>query len=723
MSSLRGLYGKGDEQGGEGNFGVDYVIHYRIPPKEKAKAEAAFVQLIEALTNIGLTTAVRNGEKDSLLVFTRLASNDLLAQQAYSSRLQDWLQGVRISGPGNDIAKAIQDEPVTEAERLRLVYLLISNSRNEGGAGITPGQGQWKYVEAIFPLHDNAFNKEWLHKWSKKYVLEQSDLDEIRDRFGEGVAFYFAFLMDYLRFQIFPAAVGFAAWMLMGQFSTFYAICSCLWSVVFFEYWKRKEADLAVTWGVRGVSKIQHHRPEFKWEFEMEDSVTGEPVKVYPPAKRLQTQLLQIPFALVCIVVLGGLVATVNSLEIYINEVYGGPGKQYLGFLPTILLVVLTPTFSTILMTAAKRLTDMENYDTLDAHHAALVQKQFVLNFMTSYMALIFTAFVYIPFGHVLHPLLNFWGKTAQTLTMSEKPMTTSQFESNPQRIANQMYFTTVTAQIINFLTEVVVPYVKHKATVKAKELSEKDAVKTNDQPDEADFLKRVRNQAGLEDYDVTADYREMIMQFGYLSLFSVSWPLTACFFLINNWIELRSDALKIIIGCRRPIPWRADSIGPWLTALGFLSWLGSITSAAIVYLCSGDRQAGSGSYITAGGALLSILLAEHLYFAAQLAVRTVMGKVESPGLQRERKERFQLKKKLLEETVGHVSSEKATVAVPGAEKTEQITRETLEEEARLASLHGHGTPEERFWQRQRGMQDTILVGRKLIAEQTSGRS
>lgn len=219
---------------------------------------------------------------------------------------------------------------MTEAERLRLVYLLISNSRNEGGAGITPGQGQWKYVEAIFPLHDNAFNKEWLHKWSKKYVLEQSDLDEIRDRFGEGVAFYFAFLMDYLRFQIFPAAVGFAAWMLMGQFSTFYAICSCLWSVVFFEYWKRKEADLAVTWGVRGVSKIQHHRPEFKWEFEMEDSVTGEPVKVYPPAKRLQTQLLQIPFALVCIVVLGGLVATVNSLEIYINEVYGGPGKQYL---------------------------------------------------------------------------------------------------------------------------------------------------------------------------------------------------------------------------------------------------------------------------------------------------------------------------------------------------------------------------------------------------------
>lgn len=160
----------------------------------------------------------------------------------------------------------------------------------------------------------------------------------------------------------------------------------------------------------------------------------------------------------------------------------------------------------------------------------------------------------------------------------------------------------------------------------------------------------------------------------------------------MNNWVELRSDALKIIIGCRRPIPWRADSIGPWLTALGFLSWLGSVTSAAIVYLCSGDTSV---SPITAGGVLLSILLAEHLYFAAQLAVRFVMGKVESPSLQRERRERFQLRKKLLEETVGHVAGEKAEVAVPGIEATEQITRQTLEEEARLASIQGHGSPEE----------------------------
>ena len=36
-----------------------------------------------------------------------------------------------------------------------------------------------------------------------------------------------------------------------------------------------------------------------------------------------------------------------------------------------------------------------------------------------------------------------------------------------------------------------------------------------DDNPEERDFLKRVREECELEVYDVTGDYREMIMQFG----------------------------------------------------------------------------------------------------------------------------------------------------------------------------------------------------------------
>ncbi|KAG5656493.1 hypothetical protein KAF25_000080 [Fusarium avenaceum] len=719
MSNLKDLYSQSGDSTQTSNFGVDFVIHYKVPSSERAEAEAGFVELIRALTAVGLATEVRHGNNDSLLVFVKVASPDLFAKQVYRARLSDWLHGVRVSAPHSDVNQALEDEPVVEAERLRLIYLMITKPRTEGGAGITPSNAKWKYVESIFPLHSHNFNKEWIKKWSTKYTLEQGDIDEIRDKFGESVAFYFAFLRSYFRFLVIPSGFGFVAWLLLGQFSFLYSLLCGLWSVVFLEYWKKQEVDLAVQWGVRGVSSIQQARPEFEWDREAEDPVTGEVVKVYEPMKRVKTQLLQIPFALACVIALGALIVTCNSLEVFINEVYNGPGKQYLGFLPTILLVLGTPTISSLLMSAAEKLNAMENYSTVDAHDAALIQKQFVLNFMTSYMALFFTAFVYIPFGHVLVPFLEFWRKTAQVVTFSEKPLPTREFQINPARISNQMFYFTVTAQIVNFATEVVVPYLKREAFQKAKQLKSQPKIQ-DDHEEEAAFLERVRKETTLEMYDVSGDYREMVMQFGKLTLAIIfAWPFAACCFLVNNWVELRSDALKIATSSRRPIPWRTDSIGPWLTALSFVSWLGSITSAAIVYLCSGARGQGSHgtpSPLTAWGLLLSILFAEHFYLVVQLAVRFVLDKLDSPGVQKERKERFLMKRKLLEENIGQGASEESSV--PGIDHSEKITRQALEEEARQTSIRGHGTPEETFWQRQRGMNETIDVGRRMIEQQ-----
>ncbi len=222
------------------------------------------------------------------------------------------------------------DEPVTEAERLRLAYLLITRPRNEGGAGVTPGMGQWRFVKAVFPLHDRGFNRRWIADWSRKYFLDGGDIDRIRDRFGERVAFYFAFLQSYFAFLLFPAAFGFAAWLILGAFSWVYAVVNCLWAVVFFEHWKTKEVDLAVQWGVRGVGKIQHPRPQFQFEREAVDPVTGEIVKVFSPYRRLARQMLQVPFAAACVVALGGVIAGCFAIEIFITEVYNGPFKQYL---------------------------------------------------------------------------------------------------------------------------------------------------------------------------------------------------------------------------------------------------------------------------------------------------------------------------------------------------------------------------------------------------------
>ncbi|KAI1803411.1 DUF590-domain-containing protein [Daldinia bambusicola] len=715
MSSLRSLYASDGVQIG-GNMGVDYVVHYKVS-NDKAEAAAGFTQLIEALTRVGLATEVRYGDSDSLLVFVKVASEKHLTNHIYRERVQDWLYGVRITTPNKDLAKEFADQPVTEAERLRTVYLLITKPKSEGCAGIAPKVGMWKDVESIFPLHNHAFNRRWIQQWSTKYFLDDKDLDQIRDKFGESVAFYFAFMQSYFAFLIFPATFGFGAWLILGQYSWFYSIVSSLWSIVFFEWWKKKEVDLAVQWGVRGVSRIQRPRLQFKWDYEAEDPVTGEAVKVYPPMKRLQTQLLQIPFAFGCLAILGALYVFCFGIEIFLTEIYNGPFKGYLTFAPTIILTGLLPALSTILSNFAEKLTDMENYKTTDTHHSALVRKLFIINFLTSYTPLFLSAFVYMPFGNLLVPYLDVFKMTAEKLS-NEESITTQGFQINPDRLKSQMIYFTITAQVVNFALEAVVPYVKRKAFDEVKKVQSKGKSSSEiDVPEEHEFLERVRHEAILETYDVTVDYREMVVQFGYLSLFSSVWPLTPLCFFINNWVELRSDAVKIAVTSKRPIPWRDDSIGPWLDALGFLTWVGSLVSSAIVYLFGGDPNGPSGdpSNIAISGLLLSILLSEHVYLAAQFAVRYALKQMDSPGLQKEKAERFAIRKQVLEESLGPEAIERPLPPTP--QVGEKITRESLEEQARQISTHGGGTPEKLFWLRQQGMDETIQIGQRLITE------
>ena len=370
----------------------------------------------------------------------------------------------------------------------------------------------------------------------------------------------------------------------------------------------------------------------------------------------------------------------------------------------------------------ATQLNKFENYETDVEYHTALTRKVFILNFITSYLGIFLTAFVYVPFGNIVVPYLDIFSVTVRPFAENEGQlkMPKSGFHINPDRLRKQVIYFTVTAQIVNFAMEVAVPYLKRQGFIKYKQMQSKRAAQRGgarpssaeyDNPDEAAFLDRVRKESELDVYDVTDDLREMVLQFGYLSLFSAVWPLAPVSFLINNWIELRADAVKICIEMQRPTPSRRDSIGPWLDSLSFLSWMGSITSAAVVYLFSNDGIGPDGSpyNIKGWGLLLCIIFSEHLYLAVRWSVRNAISKIDTPGRQKERRDRRAVRKRYFEESL----SEMAQLPVMG-QMGEKITRQTLEEEARLGSLTSSRV-EDRFWARQRSWQETANMGSHYI--------
>jgi hypothetical protein len=131
-------------------------------------------------------------------------------------------------------------------------------------------------------------------------------------------------------FLTFIAAFGAGSWYLLGQFSPIYAFVNCLWCIVFTEYWKRQEEDLAIRWSVRGVSRIDDPRRQFKPEKEVVDPVTGETIRYFPVTTRLYRQMLQVPFALSVVLLQGCLIAMCFGIEVFISEVYDGPMKYIL---------------------------------------------------------------------------------------------------------------------------------------------------------------------------------------------------------------------------------------------------------------------------------------------------------------------------------------------------------------------------------------------------------
>jgi hypothetical protein len=102
--------------------------------------------------------------------------------------VKDWLYGITKTQPQVDKRSRSQlANDAFEAENLLPVYHLLNWSKENGGAGITPGFGKWENVKSIFPIHNEPVNRKLLKHLSKRLFLTKHDLDQIRDLFGSQV--------------------------------------------------------------------------------------------------------------------------------------------------------------------------------------------------------------------------------------------------------------------------------------------------------------------------------------------------------------------------------------------------------------------------------------------------------------------------------------------------------------------------------------------------------
>lgn len=391
-------------------------------------------------------------------------------------------------------------------------------------------------------------------------------------------------------------------------------------------------------------------------------------------------------------------------------------------FSPTLLFAALVPQLLGVYKASAQRYTDWENHAHQSSHASSFSIKVFTLSAINAYLGLVLSAFVYAPFGDRVMSLvqnylfsgphggtaamlerLNFnmndtfkfalgnWRSTAQAdgrnmtaHSLFEADTTRARLKLNPSRLQEQMFAFTVTNQVVDNLREIGLPFImraigsfrsgKGFRNGSGKGIGKKKRVAFDDEPagqahddvrmrEEREFLETVRSEVSLPDYDVFDDYSEMVTQFGYVALWSTIWPLAPLMSLLNNYIETRSDAFKIAVHVRRPIPVRTDTIGPWLECLSFLAWLSALTNSALVYMfrtsfngVAKEPESLSEDHLYAAtkdlllSAFLVALLASHVYFVLRAIVRRTLELAiwrgskemkEAERVEREIKERY----------------------------------------------------------------------------------
>ena len=140
--------------------------------------------------------------------------------------------------------------------------------------------------------------RSWKRFYSK---LLSQPLDRIAAYFGEMVGFYFAWLEFYTHWLVLPAIAGTGLFIVQMWYGTvdveyvpLFSLFMALWSTLFLEFWRRKNAVLAHRWGVLNYEEEETTRPQFKGKW-VQDPVTGEISKTYSSLKRGLKYMVDIP--------------------------------------------------------------------------------------------------------------------------------------------------------------------------------------------------------------------------------------------------------------------------------------------------------------------------------------------------------------------------------------------------------------------------------------------
>ncbi|XP_073429978.1 anoctamin-3 isoform X1 [Dendrobates tinctorius] len=544
-----------------------------------------------------------------------------------------------------------RDSFFSNSTRSRIVHHVLQRTKYEDGKskmGINRLLGNGTY-EAAFPPHEGSYKsrhpikthgaqnhrhllyERWA-RWGMWYKYQPLDL--IRRYFGEKIGLYFAWLGWYTGMLIPAALVGLFVF-LYGLFTmdssqvsieiceanetimcpmceknctlqrlnesciyakvthlfdnggtVFFAIFMAIWATVFLEFWKRRRAVLTYDWDlIDWEDEEEELRPQFEAKYsklERVNPITGKPEPFQPFSDKLSRLMVSVSGIFFMISLVLTAVFAVVVYRLVAMEQFASLNwhfiKKYWQFATSgtgvCINFMIIMSLNVVYEKVAYLLTNLEHPRTESEWENSFALKMFLFQFVNLNSSIFYIAFF----------LGRFAGRPGKYNRLFQRWRLE---ECHPSGclidLCLQMGVIMVLKQMWNNFMELGYPLLQNWwSRRKIKKGGQAVESKLTFPQWEKDWNLQPMNAHGLME-----EYLEMVIQFGFTTIFVAAFPLAPLLALLNNIIEIRLDAYKFVTQWRRPMPARATDIGIWYGILEGIGVLAVITNAFVIAITS----------------------------------------------------------------------------------------------------------------------------------------
>lgn len=376
--------------------------------------------------------------------------------------------------------------------------------------------------------------------------------------------------------------------------TVFFAIFMGIWVTLFLEFWKRRQARLEYDWDLVDFEEEQQKlqlRPEYETKCTQRklNLITQEEEPYLPITSKCARTCLSGATVLFWITLIIACIIGVIAYRLAVYAAFASIMKDS----PTSHLQLVGPYITPQLATSvtascinfviimilnlmyervAVWITDLEVPKTHLEYENKLTVKMFLFQFVNYYSSCFYVAFFKGKFVGYPGNYAYFLGSLSNLRNE----------ECDPGgcliELTTQLVVVMTGKQVWGNIQEALVPWLMNwwgsrKARCHPESLYSRW---------EQDHDLQLFGPLGLFD-----EYLEMVIQFGFITLFVASFPLAPLLALINNIIEVRVDAWKLTTQFRRPVAAKAHCIGAWEEILNGIAALSVVTNAFIVAFTS----------------------------------------------------------------------------------------------------------------------------------------